>query len=115
MKLFTNKTVAFGMAAILTMASIAYAGVTRFGTVEAFDTDIWTFWATSGASRIVVDGDGDTDLDCFVYDRFGTLLGSDTDATDYCIVNIYQRSSGNIRVRIENLGSVYNEYRISLD
>jgi len=114
MKLFTNRTIAFGTAAILTLASIAFAGVTRFGSVDAFDTDIWTFWATS-SSRVVVDGDGDTDLDCFVYDRFGMLLGSDTDATDYCIVDIYQRTSGNIRVRIENLGAVYNQYRISVD
>ena len=57
------------------------------GRVLAFETDTWRVWTSAGRTQVVVDGDGDTDLDCWVYDRFGNLLGRDTDGTDLCIVN----------------------------
>ena len=39
----------------------------------------------------------------------------DDDLTDYCIVPVYAGSSGNLTIRIENLGGVYNRYRLSVD
>ena len=105
------------VAAGLVLASVSpvLAGVVRTGRVAAFSTDAWTLWATSGSSRVVVDGDGDTDLDCYVYNRFGTLLGADDDSKDYCVVDVYQRTSGNLRIEIRNLGRVWNGYALSLD
>jgi hypothetical protein len=107
-------TVAALVAIVLGSAGYAVAQVIGRDRVLAFDTDRWTVWAPAGAGQIVVDGDGDTDLDCFVYDRFGQLLGMDNDRTDYCIVDFRQRTSGDIRVEIRNLGRVYNEYTLSL-
>lgn len=86
----------------------------QISRVEAFDTDIWTIWTTSGSNQVVVDGDGDTDLDCYVYDLSGQLLGKDDDATDYCIVDFYRRRSGNVKVHIVNLGTVWNRYELSV-
>lgn len=77
-------------------------------------TDIWEIGFRGGErGSIRVDGDGDTDLDCYVYNSAGTLLAYDNDLTDYCILDWYQSSTGNIRLEIKNLGDVYNEYILS--
>jgi hypothetical protein len=113
--LFLGKKTAV-LLAILVFASMStvVAGMVGHARVEARDTNVHTVWASSGSSRVVVDGDGDTDLDCYVYDRFGNLLGADDDLTDYCIVDFRQRTSGDIRVEIRNLGNVWNAYRLEV-
>src|SRR5262245_4989267 len=102
------------LAAALLIASVSAVLAGVGGLVEAHDTNAHRIWAPSGSSRVVVDGDGDTDLDCSVYDRFDKLLGFDYDGTDYCVVNITQRTSGYIRIEIENLGDVWNRYHLDL-
>ena len=62
--------------------------------------------------RVVVDGDGDTDLDLFVYDERGRLLAVDNDGTDYCIAEFWVPRTQTIRIEIRNLGSVWNEYTL---
>jgi hypothetical protein len=64
----------------------------------------------SAAASVI--GDGDTDLDLFVYDENGNLIGSDTDSTDRCLVRLHPRWTGAFQIEVRNLGSVYNEYRI---
>lgn len=77
-------------------------------------TDVWEIRFRGGErSSIRVDGDGDTDLDCYVYNSAGTLVAYDNDLTDYCILDWYQSSTGNVRLEIKNLGDVYNEYILS--
>lgn len=102
------------VAALLAPVSVL-AQVVRVGVVEAFSTDTWTVWAPSGSTLVRVDGDGTTDLDCYVYDRFGSLLDYDIDSTDLCILDAYQLTSGNIRIEIRNLGSVWNAYVLTVD
>jgi len=86
-------------------------GFLRLSRVQAFSTAVWQV-QTGEYFRVVVDGDGDTDLDVFVYDAVtGRFLGADDDYTDYCIVS-GRTDSGWIIVRVVNLGSVYNEYTI---
>jgi hypothetical protein len=99
---------------VLAMTSAASA-FNRVSRVEAFDTDIWTVWVSGGDRRVVVEGDGDTDLDCYVYDMAGRLLGKDDDRTDYCIVDIWRANSGNVKVHIANLGDVYNRYELRVN
>jgi hypothetical protein len=82
--------------------------------VSAFDTDQWTRFVRAGYHRLEIEGDGDTDLDCFVIDNSGRTLGSDTDRTDYCIVTWNQETDQRVSVRIRNLGRVYNEYEFRL-
>lgn len=69
------------------------------------------FWANSMA-EVVVSGDGDTDLDLYVYDENGNLITSDTDYTDDCYVRFYPRWTGRFRIKIVNRGGVYNDYAI---
>lgn len=110
-----RKTLAACVLLLLVLAAPAFAQFYRIARVPAYDSHTWRVWAPAGFTSVIVDGDGDTDLDCWVYDRFGTLLGSDTDSTDLCIVPVYHPSSGDLTVHIRNLGDVYNEYELSVD
>lgn len=61
---------------------------------------------------IRVIGDGDTDLDCSVYDSNGRLVDSDNDYTDYCVLDFYPSTTSQHRLTIRNLGDVYNRYQL---
>ena len=63
-------------------------------------------------ASVVVIGDGDTDLDLYVYDQYDNLIASDTDYTDNCVCQWYPRWTGQYRIVIRNRGSVYNRYVI---
>ena len=82
--------------------------------VEAHDTDSYEIrFYGDEVAQIIVRGDGDTDLDLFVYDENGNLVASDTDSTDVCVVTWTPRWTGNFRVRVKNLGRVYNRYTLT--
>ena len=112
-----RRTLVLTCAALLIVGAAAPALAQYFGTgrVLAFATDSWRVWASRGQTQVVVNGDGDTDLDCWVYDRFGNLLGRDTDGTDLCIIDFRNPSSGNLTILIRNLGAVYNNYELTVD
>ena len=105
---------------VLTVAVLMTAGQTaaaQSGTVSrvrGYQTDTWSVWVSAGWHRVVVDGDGDTDLDLYVLDAAGRRLATDDDATDYCVGSFYMPRTGYIEIRIRNLGSVYNEYEITV-
>ncbi|MGQ0615190.1 MAG: hypothetical protein ACT4PV_15765 [Planctomycetaceae bacterium] len=64
-------------------------------------------------AQVTVQGDGDTDLDLFIYDQNGNLIVSDTRAGDYCGVYWTPRWTGPFRIRVVNLGRVWNRYVIA--
>jgi len=71
----------------------------------------WTF--TGGeVAEILFNGDDDTDLDFYVYDTDGNLLGSDIDATDYAYFSWYPPYTKQYVFKVVNRGSVYNNCRI---
>lgn len=82
--------------------------------VSARDTDRVSLGNFRGGEygRIEVRGDGDTDLDCFVYDEHNNLIDSDTDYTDICFLSFTPQWTGTFRLEVRNLGSVWNEYTI---
>lgn len=84
-----------------------------YGSVAAHSYTYYSakFWANEIA-EIVVSGDGDTDLDLYVYDENGNLITSDTDYTDDCYVRFCPRWTGLFRIKIVNRGGVYNRYAI---
>ena len=61
-------------------------------------------------AEILVSGDGDTDLDLYVYDSNGNLIASDTDYTDDCYVSWVPQWTGSFIVKVVNRGRVYNRY-----
>lgn len=61
---------------------------------------------------VLVSGDGDSDLDLFVYDQNGNLICKDDDETDDMVCSWTPRWTGQFRVEIKNLG-IANEYVIA--
>jgi hypothetical protein len=81
--------------------------------VSAGRTDVYeiVFRGREDAA-VYIEGDGDTDLDLYVYDQWGNEVCSDTDFSDVMYCDWTPRSTAVYRLEIENLGDVYNEYRL---
>ena len=101
-------------------ASVAGTRGARFGpqvgydSVLAYRTDVYRVAFRGGEyAEVAVTGDGDTDLDLFIYDENGNLICSDTDYTDRTYCGWSPAWTGTFRIKIENLGGVYNEYRLA--
>lgn len=63
-------------------------------------------------AEILVSGDGDTDLDLYVYDSNGNLIAQDTDYSDDCYVRWVPAWTSRYTIRIVNRGPVYNRFVI---
>ena len=61
-------------------------------------------------AEIAVSGDGDTDLDLYVYDSLGNLIVCDTSYSDDCYVRWVPRWTGRFVVKVVNRGPLYNRY-----
>jgi hypothetical protein len=105
--------------AALTAATAAAAGAipgpkgTR-ESVKAHATDVYhvAFKADCPAA-VAVSGDGDTDLDLFIYNESGVLVASDTDGTDDCLTLWTPHCSGVYTIKVQNLGCIYNCYKLA--
>lgn len=87
------------------------AGLT---TVDAFSEDAWRWRTALGGqvAEVAISGDGDTDLDLFIYDENGYLVCSSTlyGDTEYC--SWIPKWTGQFRIVVKNYGPVYNAYRM---
>lgn len=82
-------------------------------TVDAGLTDVYTMRFQGGEdATIIVSGDGDTDLDLYVYDENDNLVNYDDDGTDDCVVSFTPRWTGNFKIKVKNLGDTYNSYTL---
>lgn len=101
---------------------IAAAGATRGAVggpkgqkdrVFGKDYNVYTvkFWSNELA-EVCVSGDGDTDLDLYVYDSNGNLIGSDADYSDDCVVRWVPAWTGEFTIKVVNRGAVYNNFAI---
>lgn len=103
-------------------ADLASAGSTRGAVggpkgqrdrVYGKDYNLYTvkFWSNELA-EVCVSGDGDTDLDLYVYDSNGNLIGSDSDYSDDCVVRWVPAWTGEFTIKVVNRGAVYNNFAI---
>jgi hypothetical protein len=82
-------------------------------SVRARSTDQFTLAFTAGRlAEILVSGDGDTDLDLYVYDSNNNLITYSEDYSDDCYVSWVPRWTGNFIIKVVNRGSVFNRYVI---
>ena len=81
--------------------------------VNAGSVDVCKITCRGGESTtIYVSGDGDTDLDLYVYDANGNLITCDDDGTDECLVRFVAYRTHTFTVRVRNRGRVYNCYTL---
>lgn len=79
--------------------------------VLASDYDSYSTSFIAGyLAEVAVVGDGDTDLDLYVYDSNGNLIASDTDYTDDCYVSWTPAWTGRFTIKVVNRGLVANRY-----
>lgn len=86
------------------------AGTRTVVRTRAVDSFRVTFRGGEPA-RVMVSGDGDSDLDLFIYDEHGNRVCTDDDSGDTAICAWTPRYTGPFTIRVRNLG-VANEYRI---
>jgi hypothetical protein len=81
--------------------------------VNAYSSDSYVVSFYGGESaQVLLEGDGDTDVDLYVYDQYGNLVARDCDGSDLCIVQWTPRWTGPFLIKVVNRGSVYNRYAI---
>lgn len=102
---------------LLVLSVSAFAGTggekENATSVAAYGTDRYESVFFGGEVAIVtVVGDGDTDLDLFVYDDNGSLIISDEGSTDVAGVSFVPSFTRRYTVLVKNLGSVYNAYTV---
>jgi len=81
--------------------------------VNANSTDVYKVdcWGDE-VTAIRIQGDGDTDLDLYVYDEAGNLISSGTGYTDCEEVQVQPFYRQTMTIKVVNRGSVYNAYTI---
>lgn len=81
--------------------------------VEARKSDFYSVTLKGGdQASILVTGDGDTDLDCYLMDENDHVVARDVDKGDTCLLSMTPAWTGQFRVEVRNLGTVYNRYTI---
>ena len=82
-----------------------------YGQVASATRREHTIEFRGGEPAVVYDsGDGDSDLDVFVYDESGQLVASATGPRDECVARWKPERQGRFRVEVRNLGSASNWY-----
>ena len=85
----------------------------HYDTVNGNSTDTYQVsFIAHYLAEIAVSGDGDTDLDLYVYDSNGNLIAKDEDYSDDCYVSWVPKWTGRFVVKVVNRGPLYNRYVI---
>lgn len=85
-----------------------------YHVVGGFAEHTFTVTFLGGArARIMVQGDGSSDLDLFVYDENGNLIAQDLGYSDSAAVSWTPRWTGPFLVVVKNRGACANLYRIA--
>jgi len=85
----------------------------HYDTVNGSSTDTYTInFIANSLAEILVSGDGDTDLDLYVYDSNGNLIVKDENYSDDSYVCWVPAWTGKFYVKVVNRGPVYNRYVI---
>ncbi|MBR6017964.1 MAG: hypothetical protein IK073_05035 [Paludibacteraceae bacterium] len=85
--------------------------IEHYDRILARDYDLYYIPFRAGEiAEVAVIGDGDTDLDLYVYDANGNLIVSDTSYSGNCYVSFLPYVTSNFTIKIVNRGNVYNNY-----
>ncbi|MCW5933684.1 MAG: hypothetical protein KIT45_05185 [Fimbriimonadia bacterium] len=107
---------ALSMLMSVTFADRVGGGVSGYHVVNARSSKSFSESFYKGRlAGVLVSGDGDTDLDLYIYDRNGALVAYDDDPTDDCLCLWTPRYTGKYTIKVVNRGYVYNEFYIAAD
>jgi hypothetical protein len=110
--------VAFAFAALVAFGAVAQAGHIRGPQIgnarcEAFGTVVFNETFRGGeVAEFAIHGDGDTDLDVFVYDMEGRLVAQGVGVTDRELVRWNVPQTATYRIVVRNLGNVWNRFGV---
>ena len=110
--------VAVAFCTMVAFGAVAHAGHIRgpqIGTArcEAFGSVTYHETFRGGEmAEFAIHGDGDTDLDLFVYDMDGRLVAQGVGTTDRESVRWFVPQTGTYRIVVRNLGNVWNRYGV---
>lgn len=119
-----NVKAVLGLAAIgfagasLTAAAgtLTAAGLSKTEVVRARTTDIFHVQFRGGeVAAVAISGDGDTDLDLYVFDRNGNQICRSTRSGDDEGCRWTPAWTGTFRIEVKNLGNIANRYRIAMN
>lgn len=90
-----------------------YVGTT---SVRAYTTDVVPIRFRGGEVAVVgISGDGDTDLDLYIYDENGNQICSARSSGDDEICRWSPRWAGEFRIKVQNHGGVSNRYTLAIN
>lgn len=107
---------ALALLTLLGVTTFTHAGRTDGPAVDherVSAESVRTYFITFDArlpAWVSITGDGDTDLDLYVYDENNNLVAYDDDLTDRCFARWRPRWTGTFRIEVVNHGRVYNDY-----
>jgi hypothetical protein len=110
--------IAFTFAALVTFGAYAQAGHVRGPQVgnarcEAYGSVTYHETFRGGEmAEFAIHGDGDTDLDLFVYDMDGRLIARVVGVTDRELVRWYVPQTATYRIEVNNIGNVWTRYGV---
>ena len=81
--------------------------ITSYG-VQSFDV----VFVGGRHARVKINGNDRSNLDLYVYDQNGNLIGRHTGFSDYGVVRWTPRWTGSFRIVVVNRGYRWNRYRI---
>ena len=85
----------------------------KYSTVWGNGVDTYQLsFIANELAEIVVVGDGDTDLDLYVFDSNMNIIARDIDYTDGCVVGWVPKWTGRYYVKIVNRGPISNLYHL---
>jgi len=87
---------------------------THQDTVQPGGTDVYRVVFTGGQlAEVGIAGDGDSDLDLYVYDNNDNLVCRSTGSSDREYCRWWPRWTGPFRIEVQNLGTAANLYRVT--
>ena len=91
----------------------ADAPLSTLREVGAGVRDEWTETFNGGeAARLVVLGKGNADLDLYIYDENSNEICAKKDERNSAYCSWYPKRTGDFTIRVENVSTIHNEYRV---
>ncbi len=91
-------------------------GVVESSRIEPLSFDSYSCYARAGETlTVVVVGDGNTDLDLFIFDRYNEPIMADTEDEDVCVCELKVETSGYYIFAIVNWDEDYNSYEFLIE